>query len=484
MSIVGEMMQIGWFLKEGYPWGTWASQQEHYNDYHYYESGDIFNELSDPQDLESPLLYPLKINLFKAITEALAFALWGTWDDDLISFRVKPKERGGKPSEHGKEYAQYTQRLLNDIWRYNDQNVLLASAAMSQMTYGGVYLRTTWDAAAERVRIEALPADMCFPVWDPADVNNLVALVLAYKVNKKAATEVYGLSTTYPGDSILIIEEWTLTTHKMWAGNTNILNVENPYGFIPFEYIPTRRALRGFYGIPPGDAIMGIQDQINMRLADIGDYLNYNAHPIRWIRNYRGDPKKDLPIGPDQLWNLGKSPDPRTQTEVGTLKPQPIPDGTFKHMDSIMSLLQDVAHVPPVAMGRDEGSQRSALTLVVRMWPLVQSVKYARIFWDQGFRRLNSKNLRIISLFGKPSEKVTGHVLSNEWASVAPKDRKELVDEVIRRVDSSLMSPKRALEALGEEDVDAEMERIKAWLDYYKEQGIFVQKSMSQRSVT
>jgi len=51
--------------------------------------------------------------------------------------------------------------------------------------------------------------------------------------------------------------------------------------------------------------------------------------------------------------------------------------------------------VPAVAYGEDEGSQRSSLTLVTRMWPLVSHVKMERSFWTTGLHVLNNMILKM-----------------------------------------------------------------------------------------
>jgi hypothetical protein len=43
---------------------------------------------------------------------------------------------------------------------------------------------------------------------------------------------------------------------------------------------------------------------------------------------------------------------------------------------------------PAVADGEDEGSQRSAATLTVRMWPLISHVELERINWTTGLTKL------------------------------------------------------------------------------------------------
>ena len=478
------MAQVGWFQREGYPWPAWAEQQSLYDKYHHYFSGQIFGEFSASQDAESPLMYPLKINLFRGVVETLSTALWGSFEDEeLLFFRVEPKKRGEDVSKTAKANAGIAERLINAVWDGNQKNTILMSASVSQMKYGGVYMRTRWDG--KRVVVEAIPADMCFPVWSPQNADELLVLVMAYPISLKAAQEMYGVATipTSSHEDVLFIEEWTTRTHKIWLDNILINDTPNPYPFIPYDYIPTRRDLESFYGVSPAECLMGIQDEINKRLADVGDYLNYSAHPIRWIRDYRGDPDKDLPVGPDVLWNLGKTVNPQSPPTVGTLEAQPVPPGTFEYMSNLLGLAQDVAHTPPVAYGRDEGSQRSALTLTVRMWPLLQTIKAGRLYWTDGFQRVNDKVVWIASHIGDASPDVDGHKVAPVWASILPRDRMALVEEVIRLSDAGLKAPGTAFKDLGVEDPEEEEKNVKKWIEF-QAKNMVIQKGVPQKKAS
>lgn len=478
MNIVDVLSSATAFIGSGYPWPVWSGQQNLYNDFNYYFSGKVFTEYSISQDPEGPLMYPLKINIYRAVCEALSSSLWGAYEEDLIQFRVDPKDRGGKVSDAGRKNASRVQRLINDIWLDNSRDTLLASASLSQAKYGGVYLRCLWTGT--RIKIDALPANMCFPVWSPVDVNQLLALIMAYKMSIKAATEAFALRPDPAReDDVLVVEEWTDGFHKIWVDGETVKHTENPYGFIPYEYIPTRRELETYYGTPPGECIMGIQDEINKRLADIGDYLNYSAHPIRWVRDYKGDVEEDLPVGPDVVWDMGRTTNAQAKPEVGTLDANPVPPGTFEYMNQVMGLMQDVVHIPPVALGKDEGSQRSALTLIVRMWPLIQSIKTSRVYWQSGLQRLNDKMLRIVATYGEGvSEDLVGHKSYAEWSPIQPKDRAALVEETVRLVEAYLKSPESALKDLDVLEPEIEMDQIRSWMKEMSKTNVVVQKGV------
>ena len=74
-------------------------------------------------------------------------------------------------------------------------------------------------------------------------------------------------------------------------------------------------------------------EKLNARLADVGDNINNAAHPIRWIRNYRGDVSRDLEVGADVLWDLGQGTPGGENPEVGVLAARPEPSSTFRFVN-------------------------------------------------------------------------------------------------------------------------------------------------------
>jgi hypothetical protein len=56
---------------------------------------------------------------------------------------------------------------------------------------------------------------------------------------------------------------------------------------------------------------------------------------------------------------------------------------------------------------------------------------------------------------------------AQDWLPQIPRDREQMVNEVILRFSAGLMSPERALEMLGDvEYIGEEIERIKQWIGF------------------
>jgi hypothetical protein len=154
----------------------------------------------------------------------------------------------------------------------------------------------------------------------------------------------------------------------------------------PYVYIPHMR-VGNFYGESLLHNKLGIAKEINSRFADVGDTLC----PRR--RSSRGLPARPMSryatLGHGQIiGDLGASY-PGAPEAPKIFFPQ---GGAFtppavQWAQELLSTARIESYTPPILYGQDEGSQRSALTLAVRMIPLVKHVQQERAFWSTALSR-------------------------------------------------------------------------------------------------
>ena len=136
----------------------------------------------------------------------------------------------------------------------------------------------------------------------------------------------------YDGDKerVLRVEHWTqrfYTNHLDGKEITGYSGI-NPWGFVPFVYMPRIRT-DNWWGDPLTPDLIAPQNELNARIADIGEAINYNAHPTRWGINLPRSFKVDnFPLGPNAFWDLGRSIGSMPEPKVGVLEiKNPVPDG-------------------------------------------------------------------------------------------------------------------------------------------------------------
>jgi len=128
---------------------------------------------------------------------------------------------------------------------------------------------------------------------------------------------------------------------------------------------------------------------------------------------------------------------------------------------------REVNH-PAVADGEDEGSQRSSLTLGVRMAPLVSEAEMERLFYSVGLVQFAGILLNI--MFVKNLFNITKEMLETQflvqWNSMLPKDREALTTEVAVRSKNKLGSNKHLMGLFGDiQDTDEELDQIRSEKD-------------------
>jgi len=244
---------------------------------------------------------------------------------------------------------------------------------------------------------------------------------------------------------------------------------KNPFGLVPFQYIPRLRA-GSFYGESLVKGLMGLQDEINARIADLGDAISGGVHGTRWVRN-RPKGARGLRHDPHGFLDLGMPAGNHPPPEVGMLQPPDLPANSLELANKLIELFRQIAHTPPVAYGMDEGSQRSALTLAFRMFPFIAMVERYRRYWSWGFKAISRKALRIMRVKGLHgiTEQHERQMLQVSWAPAIPRDREQLINETVLLLNSALRSPETALQKLGDipdEDIGPEIERVKSFMEW------------------
>lgn len=463
-----------------FPSSSWGEQQAKYLDYENYWNGEVFDTKAENIQVESgqkPLRWPVKYNLVKMMITMHSMALFGDWDEAITRWRAEPRPESeilypGRigQGEQAKRQAEKADELISEVWRENRRDTLLIEQELTRNTYGGCVFRVRKDPKKRHgVKLETINPYHFKPIWDPGDYHDLVAAKVEYAMDKSQAEEKYG--SEYATEQFPIYSEvWNPRQFSITVGGKIWLEDKNELdGQIPFVYVPRLR-MGQFYGISLCEDLMGIQDELNDRIADIGDQILAECHSMLVLKNYPADAKKLRPTATGML-NLGMGAPGRNDPGLDRVPAGDIPSGAIEYVRLLVDISRTAAFVPPIAFGEDEGSQRSGVTLVIRMWPLIQQCKWSRAWWDEGFRdieRLVFKHMQVYKSEGY----VPAHSEQNfvtEWASIQPKDREALVNETVALAGANLQSREELIKRLGNaKDDEVELAQIKAWLNFEK----------------
>jgi hypothetical protein len=404
------------------------------------------------------VVQPLEVNYLRATCEAHAGYLWGQWEPQGRIINWSVRSRVGKGD---KEKISTIEQWLYDL--FSGYEELFYSAGMNQSIYGDAILRPRYTPITESIVPENILPEYFHCKWSAHDIEQIQEVIISYHIDRNEAEQEFGTkgSTNWRiGDSgyttkfAIYWEHWTEYRKQIWIDNILVKDEPNPFsynglpGIVPFVHIPNVRGGGEKYGTSDIESVLALQDELNRKLGDSGDIIAYAAHPIYWVKNYFGK-VKDLPIGPDLIWDLGR------EGEAGILGGSKPPADIDKYIDRLMAIIQDLAYMPAAAFGRSETAQASALALAMEMMPVTQRTNWKRLHWKQGLVQYVHMAARLAETQGIlpfARKDLIKYVIEPDFAPVLPKDRASTIMENVSLVSNGLRTIKRALDDLGERD--------------------------------
>ena len=435
----------------------WSLLRAEYDKADRYYRGFVFQDRVEVETGESdaPLLYPVGVNLVKLITLSMTDALLGEHDDaDPILFVARNNDT---VTEELKAAIAY----LSSVLSFSNAGSMLWETEFSRNLYGAGVIRVAPSLGqAPHIRWSKLDARRFYPIFHPEDPDELIEAWIVTPMTKDQVRALYGIEST--NEFPLKVERWTTSVYETSIDGKKVSKFSgvNPYGIVPFVYIPRLRTT-DWYGESLVADLYAPQDELNARLADVGDTLNYNSHPVFWGKNMpKGFNAKNFPLAPNAMWDLGRSfGSGAGGPEVGVLQASnPVPEAAFKHIQFVYDWVRTSSFAPPIAFGEDNGGgQRSGVTLEIRLWPLLKAVRRSRSYMTTGLLRAMRITGRILAQkkFSDVDKRVIAGLLegnlTTQYHHVLPRDQAAVVDEVVKLLSTNppAISLETAQEALG-----------------------------------
>ena len=450
-----------------------ARMQRYRRNWEYY-----IGENLPPDNVEQPL----HINLVNSITNKHVFYLFGQWKKSLLNWSVTPEEDlfAIKVDADGEQTNKVdakaiTTALQMEKWIYklcetNSANLLFSKLATNASIYGDAILRIDWIGG--QVKWTSILPEHFHAKWNPSDPNIITEVIVAYPIPRAIAFETYGTSgnpkvSIYTGDTVLtgvamFWEHWTQDTVQMWIDDIKIQEAANPYiytdsngivqkGIIPFVTIPNLVLDGELYGYSDVESAFYLQDELNRRVADEGDIINNNAHPITLLNRFTGEVDK-LDIGPDSVWDMGREGEAKYLEWTGSSQ-----GIIHEYLDRIWHFMMEMTSMTDIAFGIHQGSQRSGASLAVQMLPIIERVMFKRAIWDIKLNEIILKSLVVAEKWKArlpfAVKDIGNFRIEPVWSSVLPKDRLAVINENVALFQSHLRSLEECLSDLGDEDV-------------------------------
>jgi len=433
----------------------WEGELGRAQKYWYYFTGHIFKETVDEYELgaDIPLMYPVGLNLTRMLCMAHADSTYGEWEGIPVTFDPVSEN----VPQDGDEEAS---KLMSKVLRHSQAASLLWKVELERQIFGGSVIKISPSLDKKGiVRWQHIPKGSFFPIWDPANPNNLLQVEIVTILSLEQAKLKYNFVPKDITQNVTRVEKWDKSTFEIRMNDDVVRSGTNPWGRVPFVYIPRFR-VNDWWGEALTEIIMPLQDEMNMRIGDIGEAINYNTHPVRWGLNLaKNFTQQNFPLGSNAMWDLGRALGSSPAPSVGALElKNPIPEGTFKYVNFLYDWARTASFAPPIAFGEDDGGgQRSGATLEIRMWPLIKATTRSRAFLHDGLTEAMKITALIYKQKGFPGvdEKAIEAILEDRidigFGNMLPRDQKSSVDEVVKLLSTSppSISLETAVDILG-----------------------------------
>lgn len=478
-------------VPQTFPMQQWYDQSGRYVAYWAWFNGDVLAQAKQGEDGEILFRFPLRVNVLRDIVRKNTSLLFGEVEDGpnpLVTTHVQPKGKlnNSVPTETEYKVAAICENIVNQVWTQSDGRSIQQEAGELCQFLGGHVFKVSYEAWHTEVDIpifiRSWKADLFLPVWKQNDYWELEEAYVVSRIEAAQAKNDYGVETN--GAFVYYIEHWTKKNYSFYINGkaiTRVVNGEsitfkdlvNPFGFVPFIYIPHLRE-GSFYGTSHVPDLVGLIEEYNSAMANLGDAIQDSIKRERFIRNAPRRNKVTLPSGVIATDLGSESPGTTNPPDAFVEDPPTLSQGLANYPSEVYKQIRRTASMPPVADGEDEGSQRSGVTLDVRFWPATAHAKVERGYWETGLNHIAKMILKMCiekNLFSgvDPETKIFESQInklafSQNWSPQLPRDRAAEVTEYLARLQQGGMSIKMFLRLIGDVDnIEQEEKDIKEW---------------------
>jgi len=470
----------------------WGEQQSLYGESWKWISGEALRAVEGNDPKTAIKKYPLEVNPVQWIAQKHSEILWGEVPDEANSpvtfeYRADNKTRPASLEDQTD--------ILNRVWYDSYPKDMLSRAGyLGQFLAGSVLKIARSEQARYGIRIESVLPDFFLPIFDSGNPWDLLESFTCYYISPEEAQSNYGISVASNLDRVVYTEHWTRYKYEILVDGktpTRMFGVEdyesageNQIGSVPFVYIPHYIRTGSNYGYSHVPTLAPLIYEYNSRLADAGDYVRENSYGDYVLKNTVTAPKAiTLPNGKQGI-DIGKAQMGSTHDpELGKLQTSNVQGNIHLELPrQLMEAIQRDGAVPNIAWGQDEGSQRSAITLAFKMWPLTSHIRRERAMWTEGFKQVNSLVLKTLIDLGntKLTEDALNDLCFTKWEPMTPRDRLDLVNEIATLLPVKGISRKRAVQLLNRgEDITEEINEIKSDMEKENELGHKAQQNLA-----
>lgn len=359
------------------------------------------------------------------------------------------------PSPELEEAAGRAEKTLARLTGDLDLARLDMELAVEGAVLGDAGLKVTWDAASRQPVVAAVDPASLVAHTAPDNPRAVEEISQLYGLTGAAVGRLFGGDSQAldPARIYPVVETWTAERWRATVADQPVRDEANPYGWLPYVLAPNEPGPHDTWGASDLRDLYDVCRELNARLSVLSRVLELSGAPIAVLENVDGS--EGIAVGPGAKWELPEGAKAYLLDLLGG-------GGIGLHVQYVELLyraLHDLSETPRTAFG-DSGRDLSGAALEVEIQPLIQQVGRKRRAWDAVYRARNARLLDLQERFG--GEDLGGLRRSLAlWPSVLPSDRDGAVRNAVSLVQSGIHSRRTAVAALGGEDPEGELARVR-----------------------
>ena len=457
---------------EGFPYNDYVELQELYGVLqNWYDGVPLAAVTTDQKTGKVIEKYPIKINPIKGTCHKHAATVVGQNVDSIrfggLPFQIIPDVEKDEQTK-----ADTIKKALMKVFIENQLGASFLSNSIISQYLGGSIVSAKWLPGENRIEISTPNPKEFYGIPDGTNYWRLREAWIIKEITTSDAI-AYGYKPKQGEDKFYYTEHWTKKEYEIMVNGITVKFPDsdlpqkgiNPFGVVPIVYIPHIR-VSGFIGDSIiTDTVKGVIKELNLRMADIGDAVSDDAHGYVAVRHIRGS-IQTVNVGDGRpVLNLGGGTGIGNEAspDMFSINTKSASEPMTKFASDLYQIYRREVNHPAVADGEDEGSQRSSLTLSVRMAPLVSEADMERTFFSVGMSEF--ARILLIMMADKGLESITKEMIDTpfivQWLSMLPRDREALTNEAAVRSKNKLGSQEHLMGLFGDiQNVEEEMEKI------------------------
>jgi hypothetical protein len=356
--------------------------------------------------------------------------------------------------EAGEAQANRVETLLAELLAELDADRLDFALAIDSAVLGDGVIKVTWDTVAGRPRLAAVNPATLLAWWSPDTPTEAYKFAQHYQLPGQV---IAALAWSQPGALVPdrlypVVEEWAIDRWVVRVAGQEARNEANPYGWLPYLVLPNNAGGSEFWGESDLSDLLDVCRELNARLSVLSRILDLSGAPIAVLENVDGS--DGIAVGPGAKWEL---PEGAKAYLLDLLAGNGV-RLHVEYVDQLRTSLHDLAETPRTAFG-EAGRAIAGAALQVELQPLVQKVNRKRRGLESLYRRRNAMLLDLIERFGGAPIGGLRRTVP-VWPPILPSDREAEARVGVQLVNAKVRSRRSVAADLGEEDPDAEVERI------------------------